>query len=78
LWRTTLRQNSRIFQQQDITTIITTILKEHNIRDVIFSLRHPHPAREFCVQYQESDFAFLQRLTAEEGIFYFFECSNGR
>ncbi|WP_244922803.1 type VI secretion system tip protein VgrG [Xenorhabdus cabanillasii] len=78
LWRTTLRQNSRIFQQQDIANIITTILKEHNIRDVIFSLRHPHPAREFCVQYQESDFAFLQRLTAEEGIFYFFECSNGR
>ncbi|MDE1495131.1 type VI secretion system tip protein VgrG [Xenorhabdus bovienii] len=78
LWRTTLRQNSRIFQQQDIATIITALLKEHSIRDVIFSLRHPHPAREFCVQYQESDFAFLQRLTAEEGIFYFFECSNGR
>ncbi|MBD2786356.1 type VI secretion system tip protein VgrG [Xenorhabdus sp. DI] len=78
LWRTTLRQNSRIFQQQDIATIITTLLKEHKIRDVIFSLRHPHPAREFCVQYQESDFDFLQRLTAEEGIFYFFECSNGR
>ncbi|MBI6549576.1 type VI secretion system tip protein VgrG [Xenorhabdus lircayensis] len=78
LWRTTLRQNSRIFQQQDIATITTTLLKEHNIRDVTFSLRHPHPAREFCVQYQESDFAFLQRLTAEEGIFYFFECSNGR
>ncbi|CDG19432.1 type VI secretion system Vgr family protein [Xenorhabdus doucetiae] len=78
LWRTTLRQNSRIFQQQDIAAIITTLLKEHGIRDVVFSLRHPHPAREFCVQYQESDFAFLQRLTAEEGIFYFFECGNGR
>ncbi|WP_443089519.1 type VI secretion system Vgr family protein [Xenorhabdus sp. Sc-CR9] len=78
LWRTTLRQNSRIFQQQDIATIITTILKEHGIRDVVFSLRHPHPEREFCVQYQESDFVFLQRLTAEEGIFYFFECGNGR
>ncbi|PHM70757.1 type VI secretion system tip protein VgrG [Xenorhabdus sp. KJ12.1] len=78
LWRTTLRQNSRIFQQLDIQAIITTILKEHGIRDVIFSLRHPHPEREFCVQYQESDFNFLQRLTAEEGIFYFFECGNGR
>ncbi|WP_038195812.1 type VI secretion system tip protein TssI/VgrG, partial [Xenorhabdus bovienii] len=32
----------------------------------------------FCVQYQESDFTFLQRLTAEEGIFYFFECGSGR
>ncbi|PHM36215.1 type VI secretion system tip protein VgrG [Xenorhabdus innexi] len=78
LWRTTLRQNSRIFQQLNIQAIITNILKEHNIRDVIFSLRHPHPEREFCVQYQESDFNFLQRLTAEEGIFYFFECGNGR
>ncbi|WP_099133996.1 type VI secretion system tip protein TssI/VgrG [Xenorhabdus ehlersii] len=78
LWRTTLRQNSRIFQQLNIAAIITTILKEHGIRDVVFSLRHTHPEREFCVQYQESDFAFLQRLTAEEGIFYFFECGNGR
>ncbi|WFQ81464.1 type VI secretion system tip protein TssI/VgrG [Xenorhabdus sp. SF857] len=78
LWRTTLRQNSRIFQQLNITGIITNILKEHSIRDVVFNLRHPHPEREFCVQYQESDFNFLQRLTAEEGIFYFFECSNGR
>ncbi|TYP16525.1 type VI secretion system tip protein VgrG [Xenorhabdus doucetiae] len=78
LWRTSLRQNSRIFQQQDIVTILTTLLKEHGIRDVVFSLRQPHPAREFCVQYQESDFDFLQRLTAEEGIFYFFECGNGR
>ncbi|MBD2815660.1 type VI secretion system tip protein VgrG [Xenorhabdus sp. Flor] len=78
LWRTTLRQNSRIFQQRDIVTIISTILKEHGIRDVVFSLRQPHPEREFCVQYQESDFTFIQRLTAEEGIFYFFECGNGR
>ncbi|QTL39661.1 type VI secretion system tip protein TssI/VgrG [Xenorhabdus budapestensis] len=78
LWRTTLRQNSRIFQQRDIVTIVTTILKEHGIRDVVFSLRQPHPEREFCVQYQESDFTFIQRLSAEEGIFYFFECSNGR
>ncbi|MBE8596394.1 type VI secretion system tip protein VgrG [Xenorhabdus sp. BG5] len=55
LWRTTLRQNSRIFQQLNIAGIITKILKEHGIRDVIFSLRHPHPEREFCVQYQESE-----------------------
>ncbi|ENO8499713.1 type VI secretion system tip protein VgrG, partial [Escherichia coli] len=30
-----------------------------------------HPAREFCVQYGESDLAFLSRLWAEEGLFFF-------
>ncbi|WP_422824089.1 type VI secretion system tip protein VgrG [Xenorhabdus entomophaga] len=55
LWRTTLRQNSRIFQQLNIANIITKILKEHSIRDVVFNLRHPHPEREFCVQYQKSE-----------------------
>ncbi|KAA1184948.1 type VI secretion system tip protein VgrG [Photorhabdus heterorhabditis] len=78
MWRTTLRQNSRIFQQQDIKTIITTLLKESGVQDVIFSLRYPHPEREFCVQYRETDFDFLQRLTAEEGIFYFFEFDGNK
>ncbi|MGV7959590.1 type VI secretion system tip protein VgrG [Photorhabdus tasmaniensis] len=78
MWRTTLRQNARIFQQQDIKTILTTLLKESGVRDVVFRLRHPHPEREFCVQYRETDFDFLHRLTAEEGIFYCFEFTGNK
>ncbi|AKH63592.1 type IV secretion protein Rhs [Photorhabdus thracensis] len=78
MWRTTLRQNSRIFQQQDIKTILTTLLKESGVRDVVFRLRHPHPEREFCVQYRETDFDFLHRLAAEEGLFYFFEFTGNK
>ncbi|HHQ6550337.1 type VI secretion system Vgr family protein [Serratia fonticola] len=78
LWRTTLRRNSRIFQQQSIENIITTLLKENGITDFAFGLRNPHPAREFCVQYQESDFDFIQRLAAEEGMFYYFEYPEGK
>ncbi|NHB97798.1 type VI secretion system tip protein VgrG [Photorhabdus stackebrandtii] len=78
MWRTTLRQNARIFQRQDIKTILTTLLKESGVRDVAFRLRDPHPEREFCVQYRETDFDFLQRLTAEEGIFYFFEFNGNK
>lgn len=73
LWRATLRHNARIFQQQDIETIITTLLHDNHVTDYAFILRHPHPVREFCVQYQETDFTFLQRLVAEEGLFYYFE-----
>lgn len=77
-WRTSLRHNSRIFQQQSIQTIVASLLQENGINDFAFALRNPHPEREFCVQYQESDFHFIQRLTAEEGMFYYFEFANGK
>ncbi len=47
LWRTTLRRNSRIFQQQDIKSILSTLLSEHGIVDYAFALRHEHSIREF-------------------------------
>jgi type VI secretion system secreted protein VgrG len=31
------------------------------------------PEREYCVQYRETDLAFIERLAAEEGLFYFHE-----
>ncbi|MDA6210492.1 contractile injection system protein, VgrG/Pvc8 family, partial [Escherichia coli] len=32
-----------------------------------------HPSREFCVQYGETDYDFLCRMAAEEGIFFYEE-----
>ncbi|EFU2868043.1 type VI secretion system tip protein VgrG [Salmonella enterica] len=75
LWRAGLRQNFRIFQQQDIQAISATLLDENGITDWTPSFYEAHPAREFCVQYGESDLTFLSRLWAEEGIFYFDWCS---
>ena len=71
LWRCGLRHNFRIFQQQDIQTISVTLLGENGVTEWTPVFYEPHPAREFCVQYGESDLAFLTRLWAEEGIFYF-------
>lgn len=78
LWRTTLRHNARIFQQKNVQQILTALLSEHGITQYAFAFTQSHPTREFCVQWQESDFDFIQRLTAEEGIFYYFEQRDGQ
>ncbi|WP_323834438.1 type VI secretion system Vgr family protein [Photorhabdus africana] len=78
LWRAGLRVNSRIFQRQSVTEIIDILLKENGVRDFYYKLRYEHPEREFCVQYDESDLAFLHRLLADEGIFYYFNFDQER
>ncbi|MEG3682884.1 type VI secretion system tip protein VgrG [Escherichia fergusonii] len=72
-WRSSLRQNCRSFQNLDIRTILFTLLREMDVLyyDVLFAL--PHPPREFCVQFMETDFDFARRLMAEEGIYFFEE-----
>ncbi|QOL14251.1 type VI secretion system Vgr family protein [Dickeya dianthicola] len=78
LWRLGLRTNARIFQTQKPDAIISTLLEEAGITDYAFALRHDHAVREYCVQYRESDLAFIHRLAAEEGLFYFHEFEAGK
>ncbi len=78
LERLSLRHNSRIFQFKTVPEIITTLLSEMGISDYRFSLQRELKQREFCVQYRESDIAFLHRLAAEEGIIYTFDHLDDR
>ncbi|WP_270826099.1 type VI secretion system tip protein VgrG [Aeromonas sp. Y318-1] len=78
LWRLGLRQNSRIFQAQKPDEILSILLQEHGITDYAFALKHEHAQREYCVQYRETDIDFLNRLAAEEGMFYFHEFEAGK
>ena len=65
----THRTRSRIFQQKSVPDILRQALEG---LDVEFQLTGQYPARNYCVQYRESDFDFASRLMEEEGIFYFF------
>ncbi|MHC8349103.1 type VI secretion system Vgr family protein [Pseudomonas sp. RT4P38] len=72
------RINQRIFQQLTVPQIIAQVLEDHGIhRDLyLFQLGSACPDREYCVQYDESDLVFIQRLCQEEGLHYHFRHSR--
>ncbi|HCE6329705.1 TPA: type VI secretion system tip protein TssI/VgrG, partial [Pseudomonas aeruginosa] len=71
------RSNQRIFQHLTVPQIVALVLEEHGIlADAYrFQLGTRYPEREYCVQYDESDLHFVQRLCAEEGIHFHFRHS---
>jgi type VI secretion system secreted protein VgrG len=73
-WLLTKKVRARIFQHMSVPDILRTVLSSLNTEFRLQGNFHP---REYCVQYRESDFAFASRLMEEEGIFYYFEHSNG-
>ncbi|MGY3258560.1 type VI secretion system Vgr family protein [Pseudomonas chlororaphis] len=71
------RTNQRIYQQLSAPKIIALILEEHGIQGNAyrFQLGTPCPERDYCVQYDETDLHFIQRLCEEEGLHYHFQHS---
>jgi type VI secretion system secreted protein VgrG len=77
LWRLSLKQNCRIFQEEKITEIIEKILKEGEIESDRYNIpgkvKGNCEVKTYSVQYRETDMNFISRLLEEEGIFYFYE-----
>ncbi|MDM8348537.1 type VI secretion system tip protein TssI/VgrG [Pseudomonas sp. sp1636] len=72
------RHNQRIFQHLSVPQIVATVLEEHGIQANAYQFQlgpTVYPARDYCVQYDESDLHFIQRLCEEEGIHYHFQHS---
>ncbi len=75
-WRLLHRQDCRIFQELTAPEIIKKVLEGAgliNDTDFRLSVQGTYAPREYCVQYRESDWAFISRLMEEEGVYYFFE-----
>lgn len=70
LWMWNLKAQCRIFQQLSVPEILEKVLDgiEHQLK-----LSGVYRPRDYCVQYNETDFAFASRLMEEEGLFYYFE-----
>ena len=64
----------RFFVNKSVPEVVAEVLQEHGLKgwEYEFTLKANYPKREQINQYQESDLAFIERLLAEVGIFYFF------
>lgn len=73
--RLTLVETQEIYLDRTIPEILTSKLERHDFLPSEFELRlvGTYPTREFVVQYQESDLAFMRRLAEHVGISFFFE-----
>ncbi|HYW69403.1 MAG TPA: type VI secretion system tip protein TssI/VgrG [Pyrinomonadaceae bacterium] len=77
LWLLTKTADCRIFQNQSTPEIIKAVFSDLGFTDFRDDLKGTYEAREYCVQYNETAFNFVSRLMEDEGIFYFFEHSDG-
>ncbi|MFH7826718.1 type VI secretion system Vgr family protein [Kluyvera chengduensis] len=64
----------RFFVNKSVPEVVEQVLQDHALHgwEYEFNLKQSYPKREQINQYQESDLAFIQRLLAEVGIFYYF------
>ncbi|WP_050654080.1 type VI secretion system Vgr family protein [Vibrio coralliirubri] len=66
----------RVYQNQSTKDIVSDVLTQAGFSGSYKTGTMPSSKREYCVQYDESDFDFVTRLLAEEGVHYFFQHSD--
>lgn len=76
-WLLTLARDCRIFQNQTIPDVVTSLFSALGFTAFQNSCSKTYQPRDFCVQYNESAFDFVSRRLEEEGIFYYFQHANG-
>jgi len=74
------RQDSWVFQDQTVVQIVEEVFADHSGAGPLapawrWELADPaaYPSRSLCIQYHETDLAFVQRLLREEGLFCWWE-----
>ncbi|NRF69454.1 type VI secretion system tip protein VgrG [Aquincola sp. S2] len=68
-----LRRDCFVYQDRDARAIFEDVFADHPQANFRFEISEPLRERSLCVQYRESDLAFVSRLLAEEGLSYHFE-----
>lgn len=77
LWFSGNATDCRIFQNMSVVEIVEKIFSKYPQAKFEKRLQGSYPPRDYCVQYDESDLDFVQRLLEHEGVMYFFEHDDG-
>lgn len=76
VWLLTQSRTSRVFQNVTVADIVAQVLASYGMGPSQFEVRTMRaaksPVREYVVQYQETDWDFLQRWLEHEGYYYWF------
>lgn len=77
LWFLSRSSDSRIFQNKSVPDVLKAVFAEEPRAKFDFRLQRTYAPWEYCVQYRETTLNFVTRLMEQEGIYYFFEHSDG-
>lgn len=69
----TLNRRNRVFQNKSVVDIVRAVVTA----PIDVQLTGTYDPLEYCVQYQESDWDFVNRLLEYEGIYFFFAHAQG-
>ena len=70
-WNLTRKSNARVFQNLSVPSIVKKLCGEADAAVPVF-MSAPDTPRVYCMQYNETDFDFCQRLMDEIGCGYYF------
>jgi len=77
LWLLTRTADCRIFQDMTVPDIVKSVFGDHPVARFEQKLFRSYRPWTYCVQYRETDFNFVARLLEHEGIYWFFEHTDG-
>lgn len=69
----TRRTNVRTFQGKKPSEVVKAVCEEAQTEKVKLQITNAEEPRDFVVQYRETDFTFVKRLLAEEGVAFTFD-----
>ncbi|WDU52877.1 type VI secretion system Vgr family protein [Taylorella equigenitalis] len=77
LWLATKTNHYKIFQKKNIPQVIKETLEEYPF-ELEINTEESYREWGYCVQYDETDYEFVSRLMEHEGMYFWFEHSDGK